>query len=973
MRKIRPGIEKHLDAVIYAPSYLKYKKFMHNSNLPYYRIPLRIKRLELITRILQHIPIKNSPSTYFKIKDFDIYPIAQTHLDAAWLWSVNDTKVRAYKTFHAALKHIKEYPYFSVSMTTPQYFNWIKRYDPEMWEEIKEQVARNKIDICGGMWVEPALRMCSGEALVRQRLYGQLYYLRNFGKISKVESLLDVFGFPYSLPQILVKSGAESFWTTKLTWNDHSDFPFSNYIWRGLDGSEIFAHMFKFQIGAMIDFGLYRIMGRRPNAKDLVFNSHNTLEEMNSVLTDEHVRTLGYFYGKGDGGKGPVIREILYMENLAKYYGFKHTNTHRYFEILKKDVGDTVVTWDDEMYLEYHRGCLTTQGRVKKGNRKSEELTVAAEFLNTLFLLSPEFNHISYPKEVIDDCWQKTLFNQFHDILPGSSIPEVYLLTWKEHDYVKEAMQSLLKDSLYNIASAVSTNRGDILLYNPVSVKNDAIIVDHDKEYFVKNIDPLSLLVINKHELEKQSEENKGEIRVESLPSSIRAENEFLTVSISKNTGNLIQLNLRKQKEITNFLYGDRNAIRETTEKLILRDNTIKKQKLQFKGARVNVFKEPMRKGQAYPAWNIDRNYTSFPRPLILLESPKVKKLDNKVTITSKFGMKKSTIEIKYTIRAQSDAVDVDFKIDVQDKKTLFKYFIPLNLRTDQVRCEIPYGSIVRSRNPRTEMEEGKWEYGMQKWVDVSDPDVGLAILNNSKYGVSANMKGISITLVRSPLNPRDPYHTREIKFEPKDRPKYTDFGSHEISLRLIPHEGSWIEQQIPHKALAFNNPVIYVDVNESPLNFDGSIVKPLSVNTCIVNGVDGSEVILPKITSDHPNVIVSTLKPSEWVYKNTEEYHAEGSYDHEDYSLPESPEEWIWDKKSLVIRAYECGGTQVTTTIRLHNIPENLELEAEEMDLLEYKVGKKLEVVRNQANNTVVIHTEFTPFEIKSIRLTIK
>ncbi len=158
MRKTRPGIEKYYDSVIYAPSYIKFRKFLHNSKFAYYRTPIRFARLELFTKILYKIPLPFSPKAPLNIKDFEIYPIAQSHLDAVWLWSVNDSKVRAYKTFYAGLKHIKEYPYFTISITSPQYYNWIKRYDPEMWEEVKKQVALNRLDICGGSWIEPALR-----------------------------------------------------------------------------------------------------------------------------------------------------------------------------------------------------------------------------------------------------------------------------------------------------------------------------------------------------------------------------------------------------------------------------------------------------------------------------------------------------------------------------------------------------------------------------------------------------------------------------------------------------------------------------------------------------------------------------------------------------------------------------------------------------------------------------------------------
>ncbi len=977
MRKIRPGIEKYYDSVIYAPSYIKFKKFLHNSHFDYYQVPIKIKRLELFTKLFKNLSLPFSPKEEFRIKDYDIYPVAQTHLDAAWLWSVNDTKVRAYKTFYAALKHIDRYPYFSVSMTTPQYFNWIRRYDPEIWLDVKEQVAKNKIDICGGMWVEPALRLCSGEALVRQRLYGQLYYLRNFGKISKVESLLDVFGFPYSLPQILVKSGAESFWTTKLTWNDHSDFPFSNYIWRGLDGSEIFTHMFKFQIMSRMDFGLYKKMARRPKDKGFVFNSSNSLKEMEDSMSDDHVRTLGWFYGKGDGGKGPIFTEIQYMENLTKYYGnfskgFKHTNTHRYFEILKEDVGDQIVTWDDEMYLEYHRGCLTTQSQVKRGNRQSEELTIAAEILKSMMILAPSFKGYQYPKELFDDCWQKILFNQFHDILPGSSIPEVYLLTWKEHDFVIHQMQELLKSSLSQIDLALPSKKGDIVLYNPVPVKNDVVINDENNEYLVKNVDPLTILIINRHDLRKWDEKLNKDILVKTHKSSITVENEFLEVEFSKKSGNLIGLNLNNQRFISNFLYGERNDVQESTEKLVLKDNTIKKHQLKFKGARITAYKEPMSKGQGYPAWNIDREYKKYPIAVESIKNPKVEYLGSKVTVTSYYAFKKSQIELTFTIRAHSEIVDVDFNVDLQDKKTLLKYFLPLNLNSENIRCEIPYGSIKRSRNPKSEMEEGKWEFGMQKWVDVSDSDVGLAVLNDSKYGVSANMKGVSITLVRSPHYPKDPFHTREIKFKPRERPNYTDLGKHQFALRLVPHKDTWIEARIPHKALAFNNPVFTINSKENFIESESIAKGHLSVDPFQNGGLEGHKCLLPKITSDHPFVIVSTLKPSEWVSSDSKDFESKAKYSYEDYDLLENPEDWIWDKKTIIVRAYEWAGAQISTTLRFHNLSETMEFNAEEIDLLEYKIGKKLKVARNLANKTTIIHLNFTPHEIKTIRLTI-
>ncbi|MCP4760312.1 MAG: hypothetical protein GY870_00930, partial [archaeon] len=463
------GSEKLFDKFIYSPSFLKNLRYGHKSGKS-------LRRAKVLTKLLEKM-------FAYDLSDYKGYTIAISHLDAAWKWTAIDSKIRAYKTFYKGIEHIHRYPYFSISLTSPQYFEWIKKYDDKLgrvsenlslWEETKAMVAKGKIDACGGMWLEPDLNIPSGEALIRQRLYGQLYYLRNFGKISTVETVLDVFGYCNTLPQILLKTGADSFWTTKLTWNDSNLFPFANYMWRGVDGSEIFTHMYKFNLFSLIDWGVYKWTARRPIEKGLVFNSHNLmdcenkpmfnisgmnirttdfsgLDELKDKVSDDYVKTLGMFYGQGDGGKGPLEMEILFAENLGHLFGYKHTTTHNYFDILKKDVGDNLVIWDDEMYLELHRGCLTTQVKVKQGNRFSESLTIAAENLSTLALLGTLINNNEYPKQLFDDCWQKIMFNQFHDILPGSSVAEVYPLTWKEHDFVINKMKSLLNDTVTEI------------------------------------------------------------------------------------------------------------------------------------------------------------------------------------------------------------------------------------------------------------------------------------------------------------------------------------------------------------------------------------------------------------------------------------------------------------------------------------------------------------------------------------------
>jgi len=222
MREINHGIETiFLEKLLYNP--LNQKLWDKLIKSPFFSAGVKV-----FSQIFGRL-------NHFNWHDYDFYAIPLSHLDAAWLWTVKDSVFRAHKTFKMALEHIEKYPFFVMSLTSPQYFEWMEKYnkalpspDPNrtIWDAICYQVDQGKIDLCGGSWIEPDLNIPCGEALIRQRLYGQLYYLRKFGKIAKIATLLDVFGYPNTIPQIFVKSGAEAFWTIKITWNDYTMWPF---------------------------------------------------------------------------------------------------------------------------------------------------------------------------------------------------------------------------------------------------------------------------------------------------------------------------------------------------------------------------------------------------------------------------------------------------------------------------------------------------------------------------------------------------------------------------------------------------------------------------------------------------------------------------------------------------------------------------------------------------------------------------
>ena len=976
MRKTSFGYEKIFDSVIYAPIIKKLWFFLNEKRIFYWSIDVFfgilsfIKKISALITFLKTI-IGTEPVNF---SDFNAYAIAQSHLDAAWLWTVQDSKIRAYKTFYKAIEHIDKYPYFRISLTSPLYYSWVKKYDNNLWEKVRKAVKSERLDVFGGSWIEPDVNCSSGESLVRQRLYGQLFYLRNFGKISKIEALPDTFGFPSTLPQILVKSGADSFWTTKLTWNDYNSFPIANFMWRGPDGSEIFTHMFKYIDMGLLDFGLYKKTGRRPKKFDLVFNSRSSNEKISDQLSDtQRVSTAGIFYGKGDGGKGPVGFEIDLMENLSKRFKQKHTTAHNYFKILKKDVGDKIVTWNDELYLEYHRGCLTTQANVKKGNRLSENLIIIAEMLSTIFLIGGNSQNYKFPKKIFDECWKKIMLNQFHDILPGTSIPEVYLRTRKDHTYIIKNMKLILEGILKQIFSSIPHNKEDILIYNPITVNNNTTIRIGQIEVPVRNLEPLSLNIMNKIMLAESFNAENSNLKLIQSDSAITIENKTLKVTVSKLDGQIkyIQyLNPDGSVKIPNILYGERNGFDKSEHQL-----------LRFKGARLKVYEENF-SGNMFPAWNLDQRYNQKPVTTKLNGNVDIEyNGTDRIILKVPVKFKKSTALLRYVLRKDSDKLEIDIRINLIDPKLVLKYFVPINVKSNEVVCEIPYGSISRPRVPNTKMEAAKWEFGIQKWLDICDEDYGVAVFNDSKYGVSANKKGIFLTLVRSPPYPTSSFYSHEEIIPQSEKPKYTDLGEHEMRLAIVPHEGTWVNENIPAKALAFNNSPIVLE--EIGTDGDLAFKSMIEMNG---DGLKNSRVLskkikIPRIFADPENIIVSAIKPSEWIFtdRGNNGFKKTPGYQTGEFFLPENPINWEWDKKTLIIRAFEsCGIGTENAIINLLNIPTAIQIESvEETDLLERKLSDnlKLEKIDDSTEKmaSYKIEANFGKYEIKTFKIIFK
>ncbi|HZS94901.1 MAG TPA: alpha-mannosidase, partial [Chloroflexota bacterium] len=383
------------------------------------------------------------------------------HLDLAWLWPMDETRRKAQRTFYTVIGLMERYPQFNFNQSTAQVYAFLDEDDPNLLAAIKDRVASGQWEPVGGMWVEPDTNMPSGESLVRQLLYGQRYFKRTFGATHSVGWMPDCFGFCPQLPQILRGAGIDSFFTIKLNWSETNRFPYDLFWWQALDGSRVLAHMFdnpSSPFGDPPGIGGY-------NGDPTPFAAVNTWANYRGkYLFPESLFTIGF----GDGGGGPtseMLERVAETNSVPTIPSMEFTTIHEFFQRAHETVrNQDVPTWTGEMYLELHRGTLTSQGRTKYLHRRAERDLVAAEALGAMVALCGG----DFP-ESLEEQWCLVLRNEFHDILPGSSIGEVYEVANAELQSVVDRAGAASDAALAALATSLRST-GDqpaLLLVNP--------------------------------------------------------------------------------------------------------------------------------------------------------------------------------------------------------------------------------------------------------------------------------------------------------------------------------------------------------------------------------------------------------------------------------------------------------------------------------------------------------------------------
>lgn len=700
--------------------------------------------------------------------------IGHTHIDVAWLWRLKHTREKCARSFSTVLRLMERYPEYIFLQTQPQLYEYVKNDYPELYEAIKQKVADGNWEVDGGMWLEADCNIPSGESLVRQILVGSRFIKEEFNKDVDYLWLPDVFGYSWALPQILKKSGISTFMTTKISWNQYNRMPHDTFNWRGIDGSEVLTH-----------FITTPEPWSQPGSWFYTYNGRLTPKSVKGVwdaYTDKNITSdLLVSYGFGDGGGG-VNREMLeYRRRLDKMPGLPNVKTGKaadYFKCLREKVENTneyVHTWDGELYLEYHRGTYTSQAYTKMMNRRLELLYRETEWLGAMNSLNiGDWN--SYPQTDLTKGWKTILRHQFHDIIPGSSITEVYEDTKVEYKEAKklalEAQEnfknSLIKEdeNSWTVINNANWNRCET-----VEIKTEL----EGNFYDNKGNKLESQRKNGKYTVKVNNVEGTGFKTIKLKVEDIQEGNESFEYSENKIDTPYYELKWNEFGQLTSIFDKENNR------------------EVLAKGQRGNVLQMFEDKPMAHEAWDIDIYYQEKMREVTDLQNIELTEVGNlKAVVRFNYKYMNTTISQDMVTYANDRRIDFITNVDWREQKQLLKVAFPVDIRSTMATYDVQFGNVKRPTHWNTSWEMAKFETVAQQWVDLSQRDYGVSLLNDSKYGHDIKDNVIRLTLLKSATHP-DPVQ---------------DQGEQNFTYSLLPHAGDFIEADTVKAAYQLNQPL---------------------------------------------------------------------------------------------------------------------------------------------------------------------
>ncbi|MFH1742920.1 MAG: glycoside hydrolase family 38 C-terminal domain-containing protein, partial [bacterium] len=704
-----------------------------------------------------------------------ISAIGSAHIDLGWLWPIRETFRKGARTFSTVLELLGRYPDSIFGASQPQLYQWMKDLYPHLYKRIKKRISEGRWEPLGAMWVEADANVSGGEALVRQILYGKRFFRDEFGWDVKIAWLPDVFGFSAALPQLFIKSGVEYFMTTKMSWSQFDKHPHHTFFWEGIDGSRVLTHM----------------------PPEDSYNSSAAPRAITKIERAFHDKGISdrclMIFGIGDGGGGPGAEHLERLQrekNLDGLAPVVQETSDEFFQRIARDTSK-YQTWTGELYLERHQGTYTTQARNKYYNRKLELALRELEFWSSISMLGTKKN---YPSREVDRIWKEMLLYQFHDILPGSSITRVYDESLERYRDMLKEVDDLTAKSQNTVLGKIDTSG----MKNPIVVTNSLSWKREEWLQFGRRWVKVSVPSMGYTTIDTSLAAEKP-VKGNATPKLL--ENDLLRIRFAKDGTIESIFDKEHQREA---IAGGESA------------------------NNLNVYED------TGDAWDIPIYYDKKTPGYFQLDSVTAR-VDGPRAIVKQirtFGESKLVQEIILT--EGSRRIDFVTEVDWRESNKMLRASFPLSVRSTEATCDIQFGQIKRPTHSNTSWDMGKYEICAHKWIDISQRDYGVALLNDCKYGHRVHENILDINLLRSPTHP-----------DPK-----ADRVRHRFTYALFPHAGDPYSGGVVRAGYELNVPLKSVAVKSSKgaLPVENSFIQ-VDAENIIVEAVkkaeDSNNVIL--------------------------------------------------------------------------------------------------------------------------------
>ncbi|MBI3005074.1 MAG: alpha-mannosidase [Ignavibacteriales bacterium] len=714
-----------------------------------------------------------------------VHLVPHSHVDIAWLWRPSETAYKAARVQSTVLRLMEEFPECRFTQSQALLSELTRKAFPDIFKQVKQRILEGRWEAVSPLWVEQDYNIPGGEALIRNILLGKRYFKNELETDSTVAWLPDSLGFAWSLPQILKKSGITSLLTTKLLRNDTTVFPHSSFWWQGIDGTRILVHI----PPAGLDSTL--------SPKDIRKSWENFLEKDSNPAT---LQTFGYS-NEGGGINAEQLESSVLLKTITGLPASLISSAKEFFSQAEQQ-GENLPAWNDELYVERHRGTYTTQAFIKKESRYGERLLYNAELFATLAMVygkSPAQR--KYPSENLKFAWKTLLRNQYHEILSGTSIAEVYEEARKDFEEVRNVTSRVIDRAAHSfIHSAKSSKEFTFVVFNTLPAERseyaEISVKSNEKNFSVHDGQGQAV----QHQV---LERNRGVVRILCYVPKIPP---FSTMSLTvrpieekpeyvrpwKTSDRILETPLFKVR------LDKKGALSSVYDKMLRRE-------LIERGKRGNLFQAFQDTPEQADVWELDQSYERQKLDIFHLKNSRFVEMGPlrariRLDLRSPNG---SSITQDILLYHQLRRIDFQTRVNWRERRTLLKVAFPLNIKTNVATYDIQFGSIKRNTKPKLDADAAKFEVPAQQWADLSEQKLGVSLLNDCKYGYDARANVLRLSLIRSPFypHPNEPWRLSD--------DKCTDQGEHQFTYSLYPHPGDWKKGETVLQARMLNNSVV--------------------------------------------------------------------------------------------------------------------------------------------------------------------